>query len=88
MQKQRLIQLLTENIIFTFIGILLGMPLGARLTQALMESMGSFDMDVLIKTTSYFISAVITMLFAIIVNKVLAKKMKTIDMLGALKSVE
>ncbi len=80
--------MLTENIVFTFIGIVCGIPFGVRLTQMLMGSMGSFSMDVMIKTTSYFIAGAITMLFAVFINKILAKKMKTIDMLGALKSVE
>lgn len=80
--------MLTENIVFTFVGILFGMPLGTMLTQALMGSMGTFNVEVLIRIRSYSISAAITIIFAVIVNNLLAKKMKTIDMLGALKSIE
>lgn len=80
--------MLTENIIFTFIGIICGIPFGIKLVKMLMGSMGSFSMDVTVKITSYFLASIITMIFAAFINKILSNKMKTIDMLGALKSIE
>ncbi len=80
--------LLTENIIFTFIGVLLGIPLGIKLTHELMGSMGAFSMVVKIKILSYFMAGILTVGFALIINAILAKKMQQIDMLGALKSIE
>ena len=62
-QEIRRLQL-SENIIFTIGGILLGLP------------------------ASYILSCAVTLLFALAVNAMIGRKMRDIDMLGALKSVE
>ncbi|MCK9478859.1 MAG: ABC transporter permease [Firmicutes bacterium] len=80
--------LLTENIVFTVLGIVAGIPLGVGLAKFVLDSVGTVPMHLSITPVSYFLSVAITMSFAIFVNIFLGKKMKEIDMLGALKSVE
>ena len=79
-----------ENIIFTILGIALGLILGTFLTSAII---GSIEIDVLkfmrnIKPISYVYSAVITLLFSFIVNFIIHFVLKKIDMIESLKSVE
>lgn len=79
---------LSENIIFALIGILCGLPLGVKLAKAILMSINQVHLQLNIYFISYLISGLLTFGFALIVNKMLGKKMKNIDMLGALKSVE
>ena len=79
-----------ENIIFTILGIALGLILGTFLTSAII---GSIEIDVLkfirnIKPISYVYSAIITLLFSFIVNYIIHFVLKKIDMIESLKSVE
>ena len=80
--------LLTENIVFTVIGIILGTPLGIVLAKMLLSTAGTFTFEIAIPPLLYVLSIALTMLFALLVNKLIGSKMKTIDMLGALKSIE
>ena len=80
--------LLTENIIFTAVGVILGVPLGKALVGAILGSIEMVKLDVAIAVLSYFAAGALTLVFAVLVNRVLGSKIKTIDMLGALKSVE
>lgn len=80
--------LLTENIVFTVIGIVVGTPLGMLLGNMVLASISTFSLELLVQPLSYGISFALTMSFAIIVNIMLGRKMAVIDMLGALKSVE
>ena len=79
---------LSENIIFAAAGTILGLPAGTALTYFFIAVLK--DMPLKLSTTplSYVLSCTITMLFAGIVNVFIGRKMKDIDMLGALKSVE
>ena len=79
---------LSENIIFTIGGILLGLPCGYLLTFFFVAVLKDFPLIVSTKPISYIFSCVTTLLFALAVNAVIGRKMKDIDMLGALKSVE
>ena len=79
-----------ENIIFTIIGVLLGMIFGAFLTTAIVQSV---EIDKLrfiknIKPISYIYSAIITCIFSFIVNSIIHFVLKKIDMIESLKSVE
>ena len=79
-----------ENIIFTILGIALGLILGTFLTSAII---GSIEIDVLkfirnIKPISYVYSAIITLLFSFIVNFIIHFVLKKIGMVESLKSVE
>lgn len=79
-----------ENLIFTTIGIILGLALGTLMTSAIIVSIEidslKFMQKILI--SSYILSAVITMLFSIIVNYIIHFILKKIDMIASLKSVE
>lgn len=79
-----------ENIIFTIIGILLGLIFGFFLTSAVVVSV---EIDKLrfirkINPISYVYSSLITIVFSFIVNKVIHFVLKKIDMIESLKSVE
>ena len=80
--------LLTENIIFTLIGIIIGAPFGTKMAQMILGYTGSIEFELTVRPFSYVLAATITMCFAMIVNMIIGRKMKHIDMLGALKSVE
>lgn len=87
--KEIQILVLFDNILSAALGVILGMPLGFLLTNIILKDMGDdFDLTSEITLTNIMLSALLTILFAIIVNWYLAKKMKTINMLEALKSVE
>ncbi len=79
---------LSENIIFAAAGILLGIPLGMALNYFLIASLTVMPLEVATRPLSFVLSCAITMLFALAVNVVIGRKMREIDMLGALKSVE
>ncbi len=81
---------LRENTIFTIIGIIIGMPMGIKLTTFIMTSSEQADMSFApyIRVVTFLYAAGLTFMFSIFVNFLLGKKLKQIDMLGALKSVE
>lgn len=79
-----------ENIIFTLIGVMLGLVFGVFLTNIII---GTIEIDLLkfdikILPTSYVLSAVITIAFSVIVNNIIHFVLKKIDMIESLKSVE
>lgn len=79
-----------ENVILTFIGILVGLVLGIPLNIAVV---GVVDIDTLTFKTdlgvlSFVIAATVTILFAIMVNVIMHFKLKKISMVESLKSVE
>lgn len=80
---------LMENIFSAGMGIVLGIPVGKIISQIIANGFGE-DMDLIGRITlnNVAIAAVLTLAFAAIVNYVVSKKIKTIDMLQALKSVE
>lgn len=79
-----------ENIILTIMGIALGMILGI-FVHKLLVIYCAVDTVMYVQTLSwhsYLIAAVLTTIFAIIVNISMHKKMQKIDMVTSLKSVE
>ncbi len=79
-----------ENIILTFLGILAGSVLG-KILYVFLVSTAEMDNMMMIPTvdlSSYIVSGVITMIFAILVMIIMHKKLKNINMIDALKSVE
>ncbi|MDF2886432.1 MAG: ABC-type antimicrobial peptide transport system, permease component [Lacrimispora sp.] len=89
--RQKEIQplVLTENFLSASIGILFGIPVGSSLTSILSKGFGD-DLDLIghITMDKILSAALMTILFAVIVNITVSKKIKKIDMLQALKSVE
>lgn len=80
---------LAENIFSTIIGIFLGIPIGKILANTIAGGFGDdFDLISHVTVDRILIAALITLIFAAIVNHVVRKKIKSIDMLQALKSVE
>ena len=79
-----------ENIILTIIGILLGVVLGFFLHRYVVIT-AELDMMMMgreVRVVSYFYAALLTIAFAMFVNFVLYFKLKKIDMVESLKSVE
>ena len=79
---------LSENIIFALLGILFGLPIGIALSHVFVAVLSALPLMVATTPLSFVLSCAITLLFALAVNLMIGRKMKTIDMLGALKSVE
>jgi putative ABC transport system permease protein len=79
-----------ENVISTVIGIIAGIILGKILHQYVIVT-AEVDMVMFgrnVEPISYVYSAVITVLFAVIINGLMHFKLKKIDMTTSLKSVE
>ena len=81
--------LLTQNLVFTFIGFILGIPLGFYLMTLMMNAAG----DSLYYITSLtlgniLLSGVITFIVSIAVNLLFSSKIKNLNMVEALKDVE
>lgn len=80
---------LTENILSVVLGSILGIPLGRFIADVAAGGLND-QLDLLSNITfrTVALSGAITLLFALINNGIVARKMKKIDMLEALKSVE
>ena len=79
-----------ENILITAIGILAGMGMGKILHYFVITTV-EVDATMFgrnINPPSYLISAVFTVVFSVLVNAVMHQKLKKIDMIESLKSVE
>ncbi len=79
-----------ENVILTLLGTLLGVGLGIGLHQFVMVTV---ETDVYmfgreLAPLSVVIAAVLTIIFAMIVNSIMYFKLKKVDMIESLKSVE
>lgn len=80
---------LTENILSVVFGSIFGIPLGRYIADVAAGGLND-QLDLLSRVTfrTVALSSGITLLFALINNGIVAQKMKKIDMLEALKSVE
>lgn len=79
-----------QNLWFAIIGILIGLPLGYVMVDYIFKSAlgDSYDFNAQIKIVSYLISAIGSYIVALVVNKVLSKKVKDINMVTSLKGNE
>lgn len=78
-----------QNIWMTSIGILLGIPAGMSLIRILLSTMSdSMDFMMVISPLTYVISVAGTFLLSMCISFVQAGKIKGIDMVSSLKSVE
>ena len=79
-----------ENNVLTFFGALFGLPLGIALHHWIMKDLQfsyvMFGVDVM--PLSLFLSVILTLVFGIIVNQLMKKKLAAIEMVESLKSVE
>ena len=79
-----------ENVILTFFGIVIGLFVGIFLNIAVV---GVVDIDTVtfsteLKWWSFVLASFCTIIFAVIVNVMMHKKLKKISMVESLKSVE
>lgn len=79
-----------QNLWIAVVGIIVGLPLGYLMTDYIFKSAlgDNYDFSASIKLISYMYSAIGSFVVALFVNKVLARKIKTIDMVTSLKGNE
>ena len=81
--------LLTQNLWFTAIGFVLGLPLGYYILDIMWQSSGdSFYILPSISLSNFLLTAVITFALSILVNLLFSCKIKKLDMVESLKGVE
>ena len=79
-----------ENVILTIFGVLMGLVMGKLLHQWVILTV---EIDLLmfgrqLETASYIYSVILTVLFSLLVNLAAHKKLKKLDMVESLKTVE
>lgn len=79
-----------QNIWISILGIIIGMPAGKYMTVYVYSSAlgDNYDMPVVVKLMTYVIAAVGTFAVAYLVNRMLGRKIKSIDMVSSLKANE
>lgn len=79
-----------QNIWITIIAIVLGLPLGFYMVDYIFKSAlgDAYDFNAQIEIISYIYAIVGTYIVSFVVNKILSKKVKTIDMVTSLKGNE
>ena len=79
-----------QNLWLTVVAIILGLPLGFYMVDVIFkQAIGdNYDFNAKIKLYSYLIAIIGTFIVSLITNKILAKKIKTIDMVTSLKGNE
>ena len=79
-----------QNLWLTIVGIILGLPLGFWMLDYIFKSAlgDNYDFTAYIKPTSYLYAVVGSLIVSIIVNKVLSRKVRKIDMVTSLKGNE
>lgn len=79
-----------QNLWIAVVGIIVGLPLGYLMTDYIFKSAlgDNYDFSASIKLISYMYSAIGSFVVALFVNKVLSRKIKTIDMVTSLKGNE
>ena len=81
--------LLTQNLWFTAIGFILGLPTGYYILKIMWESSGdSFYILPSISLVNFLLTAIITFSLSILVNLMFSRKIKNLDMVESLKSGE
>lgn len=81
--------LLTQNLWFTTIGFILGLPVGYYIMKIMWDSSGdSFYILPSISLSNFILTAIITFALSILVNLMFSRKIKKLDMVESLKGVE
>jgi putative ABC transport system permease protein len=81
--------LLTQNLWFTIIGFILGLPIGYYILRKMWQSCGdSFFILPRLTITNVLLTLVITFSLSIIVNLLFSSKIRNLDMVESLKSGE
>lgn len=80
---------LLENYFSVFLGLICGVPTGWLIAHVVAMNMDQrMDLTATILPQNVLVAGILTLIFAWIINSVVARKMKKLDMLSALKSVE
>lgn len=89
-KKETATYVFRENILLTLVGALAGLILGKIFHYFIMEciQIDMISFDVRINPISYFYSVMLTLLFAVCVNKIMEGKLENISMTESLKSVD
>ncbi len=89
-KKETATYVFRENILLTLVGGLAGLALGKVFHYFIMEciQIDMISFDVRINAISYLYSVLLTMLFAVCVNKMMEGKLEKISMTESLKSVD
>ena len=79
-----------QNIWLSIVGILAGLPLGYTMIDYIFKAaLGeNYDFPAMISVPSYLYAAIGSFVVALLVNKTLSRKVKTIDMVSSLKGNE
>jgi putative ABC transport system permease protein len=81
--------LLTQNLFFTVIGFILGIPLGLYILGLMWQSAGdAFYIIPSLTITNVLLTAAITFTLSILVNLMFSRKIKKLDMVESLKRIE
>ena len=81
--------MLTQELWFTTIGFILGIPLGYYILQTMLASTGdSYYILPSLSITNVLLTGIITFSISILVNLMFSKKIKSLDMAESLKSGE
>ena len=81
--------LLTQNLWFTTVGFILGIPVGYYILKVMWESSGdSFYILPSVSLMNLILTALITFSLSILVNLMFSRKIKNLDMVESLKGVE
>lgn len=78
-----------QNLWLTIVGILAGMPFAIYVLRLMFETNGG-DVDYIAEITpgTYIISAIITYIVSLVINTVLSRKVRKIDMAESMKAAE
>lgn len=79
-----------ETFILTLMGILCGLPAGFGITYGILSnvSIANVAFRVRVSALSYLIAAIVTLIFALLVNRITNRGLRKINMVEALKSVD
>lgn len=79
-----------QNLWLTVVGIILGLPLGFLMLDYIFKSAlgDNYDFNAYINLVSYLYATVGSLVVSVVVNKVLSRKVKKIDMVSSLKGNE
>ncbi len=79
-----------ENYLITLFGILVGLPFGKWLGNSMMSmyETDAYSFVFVAGTGDYFLAAILTVVFTVLANLILMKKIRTISMVEVLKSNE
>lgn len=81
--------LISQNIWLTVIGVLIGIPAGVGVLQALIVALASeYELSITLEWMTYVVSIAITFGVSLLVGAMVSKKNKKIDMVEALKGAE